>query len=161
MRVRSLPVWWHKQVKERAVCLVLLMTFLLPLLTFSSWIRLDCIAWTSLGLHTLHLEVEWVWIHWLQVGDIPQLQVAWSYTDTTKGHTVLPLLMSYDSPNISLDLALRKSHWTLWRHKHHFMFAWWITWIWVVAPLLDFSSVFSGSFLGFLMRASGSSMTGV
>lgn len=42
--------WWHKQVRDRAVCLVLFTAFLLPLLTFSSWIRLDCIAWTSLGL---------------------------------------------------------------------------------------------------------------
>lgn len=81
------------------------MAFLPPLLTFSSWIRLDCIARTRLGLYTLHLEVEWLWswIHWLQMGDVPLLWVAWSYTDTTNGQTVLRVFWSYDSPNI-LDL---------------------------------------------------------
>lgn len=94
------------QVIGKAVCLVLLMAFLPPLLAFSSWIRLDCIARTSSGLQTL-LEEECLcsWIHLLQMGDAPLLFLAWGYTESTKGRAELPLLVSYDS-------SFRKSHFT-------------------------------------------------
>lgn len=54
---QSLIAPCYMRVKGRAVCLVLLVAFFFPLLAFSSWIWLDCIAWASLGLQKL-LEEE-------------------------------------------------------------------------------------------------------
>lgn len=48
----------------------MLMTFLPPLLAFSSWMWLDCIARTSLGM-LLEEECLCLWILTLQMGDIP------------------------------------------------------------------------------------------
>lgn len=78
------------QVKERAVCLVLLLAFLPPLLAFSSWIRLDCIARTSLDLQTL-LEEECLhsWSHWLQKGNAPLLLLAWGWCSHCS-YTMIP-----------------------------------------------------------------------
>ncbi len=121
VKVGSLPVWWHMQVKDRAVCLVLLMAFLPPLLTFSSWIRLDCIARTSLGLYTL-LEEGCLcsWIHWLQMGDLPLLWVAWSYTVTTIGTYSTATFHKLWQPKH--PWPLRHSHWTCWGHMQHLCF---------------------------------------
>lgn len=59
------------QVKEEAVYLVMLMTFLLPLLAFSSWMWLDCIARTSLGM-LLEEECLCHWIPTLHMGVMTQ-----------------------------------------------------------------------------------------
>lgn len=69
LKANSLLLWCHKQFRRKAVCLVLLRAFLFPLLTFSTWIRLDCIAQASLGLCALNR------LHWLKSRDVPLLWV--------------------------------------------------------------------------------------
>lgn len=126
------------------------MTFLPPLLTFSSRIRLDCIAQASLGLHTrLEVECLYSWIHWLHIGNAPLWLVASSYAEAMGMYSTAT---SYDRLNF-LALSWTKGDWLDWLCR--------ITWIWLKEALLVFSSALSVSFLGFLMRARGSSMTGV